>query len=216
LTLAKKMSQTFLNLLTTEDISGPETGRDIGELILRRTPAIFPEKIGNWEPIKDRCVSADDFVRYWQWPVLAKRRKPRSSLSVWFRKPHRRYSSVDLDVTSGAVSAEDLTVLLAELGKLIKAEVGMIQDVTPEYEVRARDKELLRFTDKLKTRFYLHLYDESVADGMPDAFDTMWLPAEMWIVAAPKLLAPMPGIFRLPETEFCSRDEVLKQIRKRG
>ena len=188
----------------------------MAELILQYTPDIFPDKIGNWEPIKEACVSADDFVRFWQWPVLAKKKKPRTSFSVWFRKPHLRYSAVYLDITSGAIGAEDLTALLVGLAKLIKAEAGMIQDVTPVYEVRAREKELLRFTDKLKRRFFLPLYDESVAEGMPDAFDTMWLPSETWIVDSAKLLAPLPGIFSLPDTGFHTRDEVLKHIRKKG
>lgn len=210
------MPRTFLNLLTTTDISGSEAGRSIGELLARYTPAIFPDKIGNWEPIKEACSSADDFVRFWQWPVLAKKNKPRTSFSVWFRRPHRRYSAIYLDLTSGAVSDGDLTILLAELAKLTKAEVGMIQSVTPVYEARAREKGLLGFSDKLKKRFSLTLYDESVAEAMPDAFDTMWLPSQAWFVDSTKLLAPSPGIFSLLNADSSTRDEVLRHIRKRG
>jgi hypothetical protein len=96
----------------------------------------------------------------------------------------------------------NLDGLLAELATLTKSEFGMVQEVTSAYRPRAEEKRLLQFTDKLKKRFLLSLSDESVSNGLPDAFDTMWLPSEAWEVGVRNLLAPKPGIFILRE-RFC-------------
>jgi len=210
------MTPSFLNLLTTEDISAPDTGRKIGEVVLRHAPQIFPEKIGNWEPIDRACKSPDDFYRHWQWPVLGKRRTPRVSFSVWFRGQRRRYSLLKFGFDSREISTVKLTDLMAELGVLTRAEFGMIQEVTPAYRSRAEARGLLQFQDKLKRRFSISLFDEAMTVGIPDAFDFMWLSATTWTVGTRNLLTVRPGLFQLEKKDSTSRDEALGEIRRKG
>jgi len=210
------MSQIFLNLLTTKDITAPEMGRKIGEIIKEHAAELFPDRIGNWEPIKEPCLSPDDFASNWRWPVLAKRRKPRVSFSVWFRKPKRRYSSIFFDFSTAIIAPSKATELLAELARFTESEFGMIQEVSDLYRTRAEERNLLSFTDKAKKHFFIHLFDESLSNGIPDVFDIMWLPFNSWTVDSPNLIASTPGIFRLVDKDTDSRDEALKKIQRKG
>jgi hypothetical protein len=214
--VSQEMSRTFLNLLTTADISAPRTGREVGEVILRSAPSLFPDKIGNWEPISEDCMSPDDFALHWCWPVLAKRRKPRVNFSVWFRGKRRKYSCIFLNFENDIASPADRNALLEGLAILTSSEFGMIQEVSPNYRQRAEEKGLLSFSDKLKKRFSLHLFDEALKNGLPEVFDTMWLPPDAWSVGASNLVAHGSGLFELRDRESASRDEALGHIRKRG
>jgi hypothetical protein len=210
------MSLSFLNLLTREDITAPEMGRAIGALISRCARDIFPDRIGNWEPLGAACASPEDFARHWQWPVLATKKSPRVDLSVWFRKPHRRYSSIHFGIAHTAGGTTSRCDFLAELATLTNADFGMLQELSPDYRAHADQKQLLQFADKLKRNYFLSLTDESLANGLPDAFDVMWLPPKVWAVDAEKLFAPRSGIFILPGRDSRTRDEALSAIRMKG
>jgi len=210
------MAKIFLNVLTTHDITSPETGRRIGSIIQEYAPQIFPDKIGNYEPISNPCSSPDDFVRYWNWPVLAKHRKPRVDFSFWFRKPHRRYSAIAMDFSADAELACDVPRLLARIARLVEAEFGMVQSVSDNYQIRADQKKLLSYTRKIKRDlFFLHIYDESIENGIPDAFDIMWLPESKWIVNSPNLSRNPDGVYILSGNDSKVRDEVIQRVQKR-
>jgi hypothetical protein len=210
------MSKVYLNILTTGDITAAETGRRIATIIQESTPDIFPDRIGNWEPIANPCFSPEDFVRFWSWPVLAKRRKPKSHVSVFFRKPHRKYSAIYIGIESSTRVTSDLSQLLAKIAILTEAEFGMIQTVTESYRERADARRLLQYIDKQKTRFFMSLYDESIAHGLPDAFDVMWLPEGTWIVNSTDLIRTSTGVYTLRSGDSDVRDDVLRGVQKRA
>jgi hypothetical protein len=210
------MSKVYLNILSTHDMRPPETGRRIGAIIQEFAPDIFPDRIGNWEPITNPCACPEDFVRFWSWPVLAKRRNPKSELSVWFRKPHRRYSAIYIGIESSMSVTSDLSKLLAELAALTEAEFGMLQTVTDSYRARGDARRLLKYIDKNRTRFFLSLEDESVADGLPDAFDVMWLPEREWNVNSTDLIRTPPSVYVLRSGDRDVRDGVLRGVHKRA
>ena len=210
------MSKAYLSILTTHDISTLETGRRIGAIIQETAPDLFPDRIGNWEPISNPCSSPEDFVRFWSWPVLAKRRKPKSDFSVWFRKPHRKYSAIMIGIAASDRVTSELSRLLSEIAIFTEAEFGMVQTVTESYRDRADARGLLSYTDKQRTCFFMSLFDESIAHGLPDAFDFMWLPEREWIVNSTDLIRTVVGVYSLRSGDSAVRDDVLTGVQKRA
>ena len=210
------MPRVDLTILTTRDISAPESGRRIGAIIQECAPDLFPDRIGNWEPITNPCSSPEDFARFWSWPVLAKRRKPRGDISVWFRKPHRKYSAIHLGIASNMRVTSDLSKLLAQMAALTDAEFGMAQTLSDTYRERADSRGLLSYINKKKTLFFLSLSDEELAQGLPDAFDVMWLPDREWIIHATDLIRTPVGVYALKSGDSSVRDDVLRGVLRRA
>jgi hypothetical protein len=80
------MHPVCLNLLTIVDIRHRSFAKRFGEVVRSTVPELFPERAGNFEPIKAPVISPEDFAAFWHWPFLAHRRSPRAEWEVWFRK----------------------------------------------------------------------------------------------------------------------------------
>lgn len=136
-------------------------------------------------------------------------------MSVWFRKPHRKYSAIDIGIASSARVTSDLSTLLAKIATLTDAEFGMFQTVTESYRERADARRLLSYVDKKRTLFFLSLSDEQFAHGLPDAFDVMWLPEREWTINSTDLIRTPVGVYALRSGDSSVRDDVLRGVLRR-
>lgn len=208
------MTPVFLNVLLDRDITEPASAELFAAAILDTVPDVFPQRVGNFEPVRQPCSSIADLRRQWAWPVLGTRRQPRSELSVWFRRSHRRYTAIAVSVYDTAFTASSLAPLLARIARDFDAAYGMVQAVSPAYRCRADQLGILSYTDRARKRFFISLSDESVADGVPDAFDFNWLPPRLWI--APQDATRCDGLLALQDGSDEERNQLKHEIRNVG
>ncbi len=174
------MHPVCLNLLTVLDLRPRSFAERFGEVVRSTVPELFPERAGNFEPIKAPVTSPHDFEAHWQWPFLAVRRKPRAEWGVWFRKGINRHDWITLTVNDTRWHEQDLVGLLGDLVHAFNAAFAMIQEIDDDYRQRAERLGILSFTDKAKRHCFLSVTEHDIRRALPDGFSVTWLHKDYW------------------------------------
>lgn len=124
------MARTLvLNLLTSRSLKSADDGRRLLRLWTELLPHYVPERFGNYEPIRLEFTpdDIDSVVKYWDWPFLAKRRKPRMLGSVFMhigKVPV--HGSIKIELEWKAIYQVEIVRFFKEVSAQFEAEFGFL------------------------------------------------------------------------------------------
>lgn len=119
------MSKIVFKLLTARSLGSHKDGHLILNLWKKHLPGLLPDRIGNYEPIREKFDpdNLEAALALWQDPFLAVKKKPKMYSSVWMRMgpwPPRASWLIKADCNS--VNQEALCNLLREAPNALEAD----------------------------------------------------------------------------------------------
>ena len=169
------MVKVYAEILTPSPLTSREDGAAVLDLWEKYLPDHLPERIGNWEPIKqpfdrrNRAATLD----VWRWPFLALRRKPRMDVQVFMRKgDHIRYATWVLGFDYGSVDIDQLGRFVRAAATTLEADLACLTLLTDDEIAAGRRNGTVLHLDKQGTRFTFMIASQHVQDSLPDVY---WL-----------------------------------------
>jgi hypothetical protein len=130
------VTDVCLTLFVPRSLEAIEDGLALLALLRERSPALMPEKYGNYEPLREvaRGRSDREVLECWRYPFLWMRRKPRVDGSVWMTKGlsvRAQHSSIKVHCRTFALE-EELCDFLRAAAVVFNADLGFVHALTDE------------------------------------------------------------------------------------
>lgn len=164
----------FAEMTTRRSLTSIQEGKKFFDLLSNHTPALQPERYGNWEPLRKRFDPArpEELLSSWEDPFLWTSRK--AKVTGWIGhgiSPPPSQGEISISMADHLVALSSLVQLNAALAQEFLADFSLIHLLTgPEIE-RGRQRDVVHFTHidgrgaflfvpaiKLRTRYAPDLY----------------------------------------------------------
>ncbi len=168
--------QLCLELLTRLRLAAREDGDRVLGLWEREFGDCLPDRYNNWEPINrpfDLSKRAE-ILDAWEWPFLARRRKPRMEASIWMRRDDRPLHAlwfIDVHAEPAKAGGAILRFIQAATDTL-QADFASCTALTDAEIANGRVNHTVEYLDSAHTKPGFAIFSQHLQQCIPDLY---WL-----------------------------------------